>query len=302
MIKTAPEPDPEKLPTGADLGWPAALLHAIFDRPIGFYPRLIDEGAVKTRAVETLIEEHVKATSGWDSLKDADPDDMDQGIELAKASLSEAKAQTEYQDQKATRLLTVTTFLSALSAGLYAAFNSGHPMSAIYDNGPVAATLQILAHIAFLLFVLAALAGMLITFHATRTQFKYPESATVERQDEPTRSFLFFREMVGVTPAAWANSFITPPATASAKPSLRPDLRVEYLKNYVGEAYLIAAKAADKLRYLEPAQSLLAWALRCLLGFILLYVIISVVVPAAPSKPTQFEAAGGKPLPVRLRQ
>ena len=56
-------------------------------------------------------------------------------------------------------------------------------MSAIYDNGPLAATLQICAHIAFLLFVLAVLGGMLITFHATRTRFKYPKSATVKRQD-----------------------------------------------------------------------------------------------------------------------
>jgi len=42
-----------------------------------------------------------------------------------------------------------------------------------------------------------------------------------------------------------------------------------YLSNYVGEAYLVAAKTADKLRYLEPAQSLLAWALRALILFVI---------------------------------
>jgi hypothetical protein len=298
MTETAPKPEQVKLPTGADLAWPAALVSSIFNRPIGFYPRLIDGGVVKTREADTLIYQHVAATKGWDSIK-GDPD-LDKAIEFAKASLNEAKAQTEYQDQKATRLLTVTTFLSALSAGLYAAFTTAHPVSAIADNGQFAEILQIVAHLAFLAFVLAVLGGMLITFHATRTQFKYPESATVERQDGLTRSFLFFREIVGVTPAAWANSFVTPATTAKGKPALRADLKVEYLKNYVNEAYLIAAKTADKLRFLEPAQSLLAWALRCLLLFVALIAVINSTWQSPPSKPTQIDGPNGQPLTVKL--
>jgi hypothetical protein len=286
------------LPTGAALAWPNALWLAIRNKPIDFYPRLIDDGEFKTRDNYTIIKQHVAATDDWDGIKnDAS---LDKAIELAKASLNEAKAQTEYQDQKATRLLTVTTFLSALSAGLYAAFNTAHPIAAIYDNGRVAAALQMAAHLAFVLFVLAVLGGMLITFHATRAQFKYPDTATVERQDASTRSFLFFREMVGVTPAAWANSFVTPAADATGKPQLRSDLKIEYLKNYVGEAYLIAAKTADKLRFLEPAQSLLAWALRCLLAFVLLIAVISVIWQSASAGPTQVEGPNGGAVPVKV--
>jgi hypothetical protein len=297
----SPSGSPQQhLPTGAALKWPAALFWAIRNKPIDFYPRLIDGGVFKTRDDRTLIREHVDASEDWDAIKD-DPG-LDKAIELAKASLNEAKGQTEYQDQKATRLLTVTTFLSALSAGLYAAFNTAHPIGAIYANGCLAAAAQIAAHVAFLAFVLAVLGGMLITFHATRAQFKYPATATVERQDASTRSFLFFREMVGVTPAAWANSFVTPAADATDKPKLRPDLKVEYLKNYVGEAYLIAAKTADKLRFLEPAQSLLAWALRCLLLFVVLIAIINAIWQGPSAKPTQVQGPNGRPVLVKVVQ
>ena len=105
--------------------------------------------------------------------------------------------------------------------------------------------------------------------------------------------------MVGVTPTAWANSFVTPPKGATGKALLRPDLRVEYLKNYVNEAYLIAAKTADKLRFLEPAQSLLAWALRCLLVFVVLFTIVNANWQGPPTKPTQVEGPAGRPIPVK---
>ena len=67
---------------------------------------------------------------------------------------------------------------------------------------------------------------------------------------------------------------------------LRPQLKEEYLKNYVAESYLVAAKTADKLRYLGPAQSLLAWALRCLLLFVVLIALIQALVPKPSAAPT----------------
>ena len=151
-------------------------------------------------------------------------------------------------------------------------------------NGIVALALR-QRPLVILAFVLFALGGALVTFHATRTRFKYPATATVAKQAGPTKSFLFFREIIGVTPAGWADSFVTVATVADGKPAavLRADLKIEYLKNYVGEAYLIAAKTADKLRYLQPAQSLLAWALRCLLLYIVLLTLTQAMVK--PTKP-----------------
>lgn len=209
---------------------------------------------------------------------------LDDAIDLAKTSLTEVKAQTEYQDQKATRLLTVTTFLSALSGALFASFSASYPL-ALADRLDTGWRLVLIgAYLTFVLFVLAAVAGALVTFHATRTRFKYSKEATAKRQAGPTRSFLFFREMIGVSPEGWAKSFVE---VGQGGPVLRPQLKEEYFKNYVMESYLVAAKTADKLRYLGPAQSLLAWALRCLLLFVILITLIQAYVAKQPAVLTQ---------------
>lgn len=70
-------------------------------------------------------------------------------------------------------------------------------------------------------------------------------------------------------------------------PALRDDLRQRYLQHLVSETYLVAAKAADKLRYLEPAQSLLAYSLRFLFIWLLLLASLSIFAPNAPTMPIE---------------
>ena len=54
----------------------------------------------------------------------------------------------------------------------------------------------------------------------------------------------------------------------------------------MSEAYLIAAKTADKLRYLQPAQSLLSYALRCLMVYVLLLAwVMTHLVSTKPTNP-----------------
>ncbi|MEP9403667.1 hypothetical protein [Sphingomonas sp. VNH70] len=293
-----------KVRTGASLWMPGAAVRSFFDIPLGFYPRLGEPS--KSVTPEQIVAQLVGpggAMEHWDTLDPTD-DALDDAIDLAKASLEEAKAQTEYQDGKATRLLTVTTFLTALAGAFFASFATDYPLRTLADQAGGTYWLLLFTYLAFLAFVLFALGGALVTFHATRTRFKYPATATVAKQAGPTKSFLFFREIIGVTPAGWANSFVTV-ADASGKlaATLRPDLKIEYLKNYVVEAYLVAAKAADKLRYLQPAQSLLAWALRCLLIYIVLLTfsqsMIKPTKPAAQASKVEVIKAP-QPLPVQI--
>ncbi|MER9947353.1 hypothetical protein [Mesorhizobium sp. M0047] len=276
-------PRAEKIGTDADLGWFRAIVRSFFDRSIDFYPRL---GAQKIESVSSavIIKEMVEATKHW---KEIDPSDLqlDKAIELARASLNEAKQQTEYQDQKATRLLTVTTFLTALAGAFFAAFSSDYPLQTISAVPFWCKVLLAATYLTFFLFVLSALTGALVTFHGTRTTFKYPAEATVDGQAGPTRSYLFFREMIGVSPTGWVNSFVTTQEKDGKKVAvLRSDLKVKYLENYVSEAYLVATKTADKLRYLQPAQILLACALRFLIVFIVLLMIAKTAIN--PTKPT----------------
>ena len=198
------EQAPKKVVTGAHLPWWRAMFHPFKSGEIDFYPRLGNPSAsIKT---SSMIAEMMRVTEQWSGVGDSD--DLDDALDLAKASLSEAKAQTEYQDQKATRLLTVTTFLTALAGAFFGSFSAEYPLRTLRFDGPGTSWLIIATYVFFLLFLISAILGALISFHATRTRFKYPPEATVASQDGPTRSFLFFREMIGVTPAGWANSFV----------------------------------------------------------------------------------------------
>lgn len=274
-----------KVKTKAELGWPLASLLSFVNWNTDFFPRLSDGNRAATKRTDAIIAEMAAAMGSWSTVDQKDVDGhLKDVLELAKASLVEVKAQTEYQDQKATRLLTVTTFLSALFGALFASFSGRYPLTLAWpfanlsrESGIVA-----IAYLAFALFVLAALFGALVTFHATRTRFKVAGTTTVGRQDGPVRSHLFFQQISDVTPRAWAGSFVTVDSEGGSPAQLNQQLRMSYLRNYVTEAYLVAAKTADKLRYLEPAQSLLAWALRMLVLFVVFAAIAVMFVPLPP--------------------
>jgi hypothetical protein len=100
-----------------------------------------------------------------------------------------------------------------------------------------------------------------------------------------------------VRPAAWARSFVAIQVTAGRETLvLNPALRQLYFRDLVTEAYLVAAKTADKIRYLESAQRLLSWALRCLLARLVILAIVSFLPPTAwPAKPTRVELVSTPP-------
>ena len=155
----------------------------------------------------------------------------------------------------------------------------------------------------FGLFVISALSGALVTFHATRTRFKYPEEESIASQEKDPRSHLFFSVLLRVRPRAWARSFVNDVVknVEGSGATIRPDLRQRYLQNLVTETYLVAAKTADKLRYLQPAQSLLATSLRCLFAWLILLGVIgasvsSIKPPVAPVEVRLVPA--GAPIPI----
>ncbi len=275
----------EKVKTPAKLGMLRAAGFSFFDQSLDFYPRLARTIPRLGWTIDSVTSDDIlrrlngdSVMGAWTNLKPSDPG-LDHAIELAKASLQEVKAQTEYQDQKATRLLTVSTFLTALAGAFFTTFLTDYPLKSlsIQSNGH---WLVFATYIFFLLFIVLSLTGALVTFHATRTRFKYPTEATVDKQSGKTRSYLFYREMIGVSPEGWASSFVTVDVSGGNTATLNANLKIEYLKNYVSEAYLVAAKTADKLRFLEPAQSLLSCALRCLIVYLALFAWVVTYLPS----------------------
>lgn len=122
-----------KVKTGASLWAFGAAMRSLLDFPLGFYPRLGEPS--KSITPEQIVAQLVGpdgAMEHWGTL--TTDETLDEAIELAKASLAEAKAQTEYQDGKATRLLTVTTFLTALAGAFFASFTTEYPQRTLADQ------------------------------------------------------------------------------------------------------------------------------------------------------------------------
>jgi hypothetical protein len=168
-------------------------------------------------------------------------------------------------------LLTIISFLSALAAALFTRFSAIYSLQS-YLIGPRInwqATGVVVSYILFGAFVLCAVGGALVVFFATQTRFKWPK-----RGDSP-RSRLFYAGILSASPSAWAKSFVDD--SKQPKEFVSPaQLQMAYTKDYLLEGYLVAAKVADKLRYLEPAQRLLYIAVKILLAWVILIGVVSV--------------------------
>lgn len=286
-----------------DLGIPAAIWCSLRGKATDFYPRVEDGAKSKTLRTRAMMREFVIAAEGWAGIESGAK--LDAAIGLARQSLNEVKGQTEYQDQKAGRLLTITTILSALAGLLFQRFNDAYPVLATWNSDSAAKSLIFVAYALFIAFVLAVLFGALVTFHATRTRFKYDEeeisngsiqsSKDKEEADEEPRSRLFYTGMLRARPRAWASSFVESQQTGDRESLVvSSNLPQLYFRDLVGETYLVAAKTADKIRFLIEAQRLFAWALVFLLAWVFICFLVNFVpsTKAAPG-PTLVRLAPG---------
>ncbi|TMJ20514.1 MAG: hypothetical protein E6G92_12485 [Alphaproteobacteria bacterium] len=281
---TTEQPQPSGEGSATGLGIFRAAWHALWSHPLDYHPRVAAGGGTETLTTAAMLAEMGVAASSWEKLSLTD-----EHLALARQSLDEVKAQTEYQDQKATRLLTVTTFLTALSGVFFTRFSDAYPLGSVFGQVWWHAALILLSFLAFALFVLAALFGALVTFHATRTRFKYGDIKEPAADEGNPKSRLFYGPILGVRPRAWVNSFVTcPNAGAQDAPAVHAALGQRYFRDLVLETYLIAAKTADKLRYLGPAQSLLALSLRLLVAWLILMTLVGLAIsPTRPSEQPQ---------------
>lgn len=251
------------------LGVFRAIWEALLGRKITFFPRVLDE-----KGELVALDDKIAVAQVRKELKELAPDEKGEKLEdllkLARQSLDEVTAQTDYQDGKATRLLTILTFMSAFSGLLFNRLADGYPISNLAWGDTPAAAISlgvIFCYSLFALFALCAICGALVTFHAIRARFRYPKEAA---EDVGPRSLLFYIPISLTQPGQWGKAFLAP----SDPSKLRPDLKIQYLKNYIVEAYLVAIKVADKVRFLEPAQRLQSWAIRALLAWLVCIAVL----------------------------
>jgi hypothetical protein len=193
------------------LGPIGAVWCAFRGADVSYFPRFI---GCDNKELQIDSDDMIRRIAGQlDSLKAHDTGQMEHLVKRCRESLDEVKALTEYEDNKATRNLTVITFLSALAGVLFSRFADVYPLRAIlldfdtlnFEEGLIAVVYSL-----FFLFVMCAISGALVIFHATRIRFKYPE-LKLDRQDsehKTAKSFLFFKEIIQITPEDWARSFL----------------------------------------------------------------------------------------------
>ena len=188
---------------------------------------------------------------------------IDRVHDAARASFAEVKALTEYEDGKASRLMTVVAFLSAVVAAVFTRFATDYSWPGLSEMGLTPGWLLPAATYAtFLIYVLLVTWSVFRILDAIRPSFNLPSSwkeAAASRQQP--ESMLFYRGILGVTASDWGGNF------AAMAGEDGQALKASYAKNYVMEAYLIAGKVAIKLAALEPGIRHLRWAMGVLLVF-----------------------------------
>lgn len=266
--------------TDKKLGCIRAVIEALADRPLSYFPRVEEKRSGKDKLRSLDDQDAVRAMiSEINFLMPQDPG-LDDALKLARESLDEVTAQTDYQDGKATRLLTILTFMSAFSGLVFNRLADNYPLSMFErsDRWEIAAsTLLIASYILFAAFALLAISGALVTFHAIRSRFRYPQPAANSMR---VKSFLFWIPISRTQPSMWAKAFVD----TSDQSKISSGLKLEYLKNYIVETYLISAKVADKVRFLEPAQRLQALALKTLFFWIIITALVFAFVPSAKNE------------------
>ena len=169
------------------------------------------------------------------------PEDYLEGV---RWSLETVTHLTEYQDEKANKILTAMAFLSALVGVVFAAVIDKCPYSLVshlrasgYQCSAIG--LIVIYGLFVLYFVLLGIGAALVVW-AVKPRFNIPSTW---HADKNPASLLFYEKIAEVSGKQWASAF----AQHSAN-----EVQQEYLKNAIYETYLIAGKIATKLRLLQP--------------------------------------------------
>jgi hypothetical protein len=196
--------------------------------------------------------------------------------DLARISLNEVKALTEYEDGKVSRLLTVVAFLSAVGAAVFTRLATEY---AIPSLASYCLTwdwwLPWMSYLFFFLYVSVVSLAVLIMLGAIKPTFNVPATWKGPAKTGLPTSMIFYKNMLDVTAPKWGEAF------AELSGDDGKPLKSYYAKCYIGEAYLVAQKAADKLRVVSPGVMALQWAMAILLIFFWLFACtVQFVAPA----------------------
>ena len=187
---------------------------------------------------------------------------LDDYYELSKRSLKEVKHLTEYEDEKANRILAAIAFLSAFAGVMFYVTVPKNKAGVVLEVSNWNTSVGIY-YICFFVFAFMLISGAVYVLKAISPKFNIPKNYANAKKYP--KSFLFFTFILEVTPEEWANSFCH-------KNSF--DLKLEYTKQNIMETYLVAEKIRTKLVDLEVGVGLLRIAVFCLIPWVLSIIAI----------------------------
>jgi hypothetical protein len=185
--------------------------------------------------------------------------------DLAKISLNEVKALTEYEDGKVSRLLTVAAFLSAVVGTVFTKYWSAYSWPTICEYSTTLKWwLPFFTYAAFFAYIMIVGFSTVTLLKAIGPSFNIPASWRKTGAPSKPTSMLFYKGILDVTAEDWGKAFVTQAGT-DGKP-----LKSVYAKCYIAEAYLVAEKVGTKLRREDPGVRVLRYAMIVLLVFFIL--------------------------------
>lgn len=98
------------------LGRIRAVWHALRAAEVSHYPRFLNEAGKEQKLDEAELIGRIASVLGTLSFDDKAGNDS---LRQVRESLNEVKALTEYEDQKATRVLTIVTIFVALAGFIF---------------------------------------------------------------------------------------------------------------------------------------------------------------------------------------
>lgn len=195
--------------------------------------------------------------------------DLGEMFKATQRSLDTVTHLTEYEDDKANRVLTAMAFVSALAGVTFVVIPSRFPLSApliLFRSGLTSqAILLSTTYLAFIAYSLSLIVGVAVILNAVRPRFNVP--TTWKSEGSTPASRLFFEKIAEVSPTDWAKSFTT--TTTS-------ELLSDYIKDSVLESYLVAEKIGTKLKGLKRGFKWL-FASTVMLGFVLPLIVATLV-------------------------
>jgi hypothetical protein len=181
--------------------------------------------------------------------------------DIARASLDQIKASSEYDDARA--LLTIVAFLTALAGAVFNRFSSTYELprwQQIIRNWN-----ELWSAVTYGMFgayaVIVAVSAFVIFGAMKPTIYDRSRSGAV-------RAMSFHERILDTHPHIWGQLFVE---LTDDRSSGADRLKAQYAKSYILETYLAAHKVAMKLKRAAPAVRWLQLSMLFLAGFIVTY-------------------------------